>query len=89
MQGPLPIEFGHCLHDAILQKADRLWASLVEEYKFLKDKSEVHEKRRQLKRKEIIISAFGRHNCGKSTLLNTLLGNRYICTNCTHATHVL
>jgi hypothetical protein len=71
-----------------IEKADRLWASLVEEYKFLKDKSEVHEKRRQLKRKEIIISAFGRHNCGKSTLLNTLLGNSCLPVNVQNETSI-
>ena len=27
-------------------------------------------------RKEICISVFGQHNCGKSTLLNSLLGDR-------------
>ena len=65
-----------------LQNADRLWSSLLREYDFLKVKVDVQEKiqetRKQLKRKEVIVSVFGRHNCGKSTLLNALLGNRYI-----------
>lgn len=40
--------------------------------------AEVQEKRDQLNRKEVIISVFGRHNCGKSTLLNALLKNKYV-----------
>lgn len=62
-----------------IENADRLWSSLLREYDFLKVKVDVQEKiqetRKQLKRKEVIVSVFGRHNCGKSTLLNALLGN--------------
>ena len=68
--------FMHHLHIIPYQHADELWISLLKSYPFLVDKPEVLEKRKQLKRREVVISAFGRHNCGKSTILNTLLGNR-------------
>ena len=38
------------------------------------------EIRKQLMNREIIICVFGRHNCGKSTLLNAMLANRYMHT---------
>ena len=41
----------------------------------LRDNEEVQEIQKQLRNKEIIMCVFGRHNCGKSTLLNTLLVN--------------
>ena len=36
------------------------------------------EIRKQLMNREIVICVFGRHNCGKSTLLNAMLANRYV-----------
>lgn len=55
-----------------------LWSTLEKSYSFLKDVNpDIQEKRKQLERKEVVISAFGRHNCGKSTLLNVILRNRY------------
>ena len=39
------------------------------------DESELHEVREQLEEKKILISIFGHHNSGKSTLLNAMLGD--------------
>ena len=39
---------------------------------------EIAATRQQLQNKEILISAFGRHNAGKSTLLNALLHDEYV-----------
>ena len=47
---------------------------------------DIQEKRKQLQRKEVVISAFGRHNCGKSTLLNVIVRNRYYTL---HAYYIL
>ena len=39
------------------------------------EESELHEVREQLEEKKILISIFGHHNSGKSTLLNAMLGD--------------
>ena len=39
--------------------------------------AELMETHSQLLNKEVSISVFGRHNTGKSTLLNALAGGRY------------
>ena len=43
----------------------------------MEETDESREIKRQFKKREIIISVFGRHNCGKSTLLNAILNIRY------------
>ena len=53
--------------------------SLEQNHPFLKrENTGIQEKRKQLQRKEVIISAFGRHNCGKSTLLNFITRNLWV-----------
>ncbi|CAI8049463.1 hypothetical protein GBAR_LOCUS27232 [Geodia barretti] len=62
--------------------ADQLWMSLEQNHPFLKrENTGIQEKRKQLQRKEVIISAFGRHNCGKSTLLNFITRNLCLPTS--------
>jgi predicted GTPase len=61
---------------AAIDHADQLWCTLERSYSFLREiNRDILEKRKQLKRKEVVISAFGRHKCGKSTLLNLILRN--------------
>ncbi len=38
---------------------------------------EVHQINEVFSQKSVLISVFGHHNAGKSTLINTLLGNTY------------
>jgi predicted GTPase len=67
---------------APIDHADQLWCSLERSYPFLRDVNpDIQEKRKQLQRKEVVISTFGRHNCGKSTLLNVILRNSLLPTS--------
>ena len=43
----------------------------------VKETDESREIQKQLKEREIIICVLGRHNSGKSTLLNAILENGY------------
>lgn len=47
-----------------------------ESVKFEDDPTKLRKIHLDLQEKKILISAFGRHNAGKSTLLNALLGYR-------------
>ena len=58
-----------------MQEADQLLAKLAEEYsqEITLPTDEISTLRKQLKSREVTISALGRHNCGKSTCLGAVL----------------